>query len=119
MTKSLLECSFLVPIRRDSNLSDGSEHEPWLWDWFEDEIHDRFGGLTCAPGAYRGSYTDPDTHERVSDESVKFTVAVTESRVDELRNFLSGACLLFRQKCVYLSVAGHVEFIGPAQHDPS
>lgn len=109
----------MIPVRRDANLSDGLEHEPWLWDWFEDEIHTQFGGLTCSPGAYRGSYTDPDTQARVSDESVKFTVAVAESRVDELQSFLSGACLLFWQKCVYLSIAGHVEFIEPAQHDPS
>jgi len=117
MVSPFVECSFLIPVRRDANLSDGGEHEPRLWDWFEDELCDRFGGLTCAPGAYRGSYIDRDTRERVSDESVKFTVAMAESRVDELRDLLSGACLLFQQKCIYLSIAGRVEFVEPSEHD--
>jgi hypothetical protein len=115
----VLECSFLIPIFRDGELSDGKVHKPWLWDWIEDELHVRFGGFTVAPGRFRGSYTDPDTEERVSDESVRFTVAVTESRVDELRNLLSGACVIFQQKCIYLSIAGQVEFIEPAKDETS
>ena len=113
----LVECSFLIPIRRDANLSDGSEHEAHLWDWFEDELRGQFGGFTCTPGKHRGSYIDPDTQQSVFDESVKFIVAVTADRVTELRRLLSAACLLFQQKCIYLSVAGHVEFVGPAQND--
>ena len=113
----LLESSFLIPIRRDTQLSDGDLHEPRLWDWVEDELHDRFGGLTRAIGTYRGSYIDPNTEQRVTDESAKFTVAASESRVDELRRLLSAACVLFQQKCIYLSVAGHVEFVEPPEHD--
>jgi hypothetical protein len=109
----LLECSFLIPVSRDSNLADGGKHQPLLWDWIENELHDRFGGLTLAPGTQQGSYIDPDTQQRIVDESVKFTVAVSESRIQELRRLLSAVCVLFEQKCIYLSIAGHVEFIGP------
>ncbi|MEX2091498.1 MAG: hypothetical protein WD971_02415 [Pirellulales bacterium] len=108
-----LECSFLIPVRRDANLSDGDEHDPDALDWLTIELFDRFHGATIAPGKYQGFYEDPDTHARVSDESYKYIVAVEESRVPELRQLLSTACVFFKQKCIYLSVAGHVEFIEP------
>jgi hypothetical protein len=107
----LLECSFLIPVRRDANLSDGQLHDPGMWDWFTNELHERFGAQTAAPGLYVGSYEDPDTHERVTDESFKYIVAVEEPRMGELRQLLSAACVLFQQKCIYLSVAGRVEFV--------
>jgi hypothetical protein len=39
------------------------------------------------------------------------TVAVADEKLDQLRSLLRAACLFFGQKCIYLSVAGHVEFI--------
>jgi hypothetical protein len=110
-----LECTFLIPICRDENLSDGDEHEPEDWAWLDDELFDRFGGVTYSLLLYRGAYTDPDTHERVVDESKKYTVAIEETRVAELRQLLAVACIFFRQKLIYLSVAGRVEFIGPPE----
>lgn len=113
MTEPLLECTFLIPLRRDANLSDGSFHKPETWDWFTTQLVNRFRGWTAAPGAYHGYYEDPDTHQRVADESYKYIVAVEESYVADLRQLLSTACLLFQQKCIYLSVAGRVEFVEP------
>ncbi len=113
----LLECSFLIPIRRDANLGDGDEHDPEMWNWLDDELFDRFHGVTYAPLLYRGSYIDPATCDRVSDESFKFTVAVDESHIEELRKLLSAACVLFQQKCIYLSVAGRVEFVEAPSHE--
>ena len=75
------------------------------------ELYQRFGGGTQAEGLYEGFYTDPDTQQRVNDRCVKFFVAVAEDRLGELRQLLQTACLSFRQKCIYLSVAGHVEFV--------
>lgn len=106
-----LECSFLVPLRRDANLSDGAMHEQTAWEWLDNELFERFGGGTMAPGTYQGFYTDPDTHQRVTDESYRFVVAIAESEVESLRLLLRAACVLFAQKCMYLSVAGRVEFI--------
>jgi hypothetical protein len=111
----LLECSFLIPIRRDINLSDGEEHDPTDWDWFDDELFNRFGGMTYSPVRYQGDYVDPDTKARVHDESKKYVVALEESRVAELRHLLSAACVFFHQKCIYLGVAGRVEFIKPPE----
>ena len=108
-----LECSFLIPIRRDANLSDGGEHDPDTIDWLTTELFSRFQDATIAPGRYQGFYEDPDTHARVSDESYKYIVAVPESQLAELRELLLAACEFFQQKCIYLSIVGQVEFIEP------
>jgi hypothetical protein len=107
----VLECSFLIPIRRDAELADGEAHKQECWDWLETELYARFSGFTVAPGTYTGAYKDPDTGQQVSDKSIKHVVAVAESRMDELRRLLSESCDRFQQKCIYLSVAGKVEFI--------
>ena len=109
--KRVLECSFFIPIRRDANLSDGGPHSAEDWEWLNDELFGRFGGRTIAPGLYDGFYRDPDTKERVADESRNFIVAVSAPQLDELRAFLAEACVRFQQKCIYLSAAGEVEFI--------
>ena len=71
----------------------------------------RFGGRTIAPGLYSGAYRDADTGLRVTDESRRFVVAVDESALGGLRQLLVDVCDWFQQKCIYLSVAGRVEFI--------
>jgi hypothetical protein len=109
----MIECSFLIPLCGDRALSDGTEHLPQTWEWLEHELFDRFEGQTIAPGEYEGAYRDPQTGARVADRSRKYLVALPAERLDEIRDVLSGACVLFRQKCIYLSVAGHVEFIEP------
>ncbi len=106
-----IECSFLIPVRRDANLSDGAPHATELWEWLNDELFERFGGRTVAPGLYEGFYRDPETQKRVDDQSHKFMVAVSALQFDELRALLAEVCVEFQQKCIYLSVAGEVEFI--------
>jgi hypothetical protein len=113
-----LECSFLIPHRRDAHLSDGDLHGIEAWHWLDEELVKRFGGRTLAPGFYAGVYTDPDTGQSVPDQSRRYIVAVPEDRVDDVRHLLREACELFWQKCIYLSVAGRVEFIGPEWYEP-
>jgi hypothetical protein len=108
--KVLLECSFLIPVRRDRNLSDGERQFPEAWAWLRDEMYE-FGGVTESTQTYSGWYPDPDTRERVWDESRKFFVAITRAQVSQLRKLLGRACAVFFQKCIYLSVAGRVEFV--------
>jgi hypothetical protein len=109
--QTLVECSFLIPTRRDRNLSDGDLHATDAWEWLDDELYARFGGRTIAPGLYEGFYQDPDTKQRVPDQSRKYIVAVAPFVVDDLRVLLRAACGVFQQKCIYLSVAGQVEFV--------
>ena len=111
MAVPLLECSFLVPTCRDANLSDGGEHERWLWTWLDAELYRRFRGGTQAEGFYRGFYVDPDTNEKVTDRCLKFFVALPEDQIDDLRQLLQGVCFLFQQKCIYLNLGGRAEFV--------
>ena len=114
---SLVECSFFVPITRDAVLSDGQPHSVEDSHWLNNEIYARFrGGPTIAPGLYQGFYEDPDTKARIGDRSRRYIVAVNQSQLDELRGLLREACERFAQKCIYLSVAGRVEFIEASSH---
>lgn len=115
----IIQCEFLIPLRRDANLSDGDPHAPFAHEWLKRELFARFGGGTTAPGNYEGFYTDPDTGQQVFDESTKYIVAVNEDAIDTVREFLGEACHVFKQKCIYLAVAGSVEFIEPLDDDGS
>jgi hypothetical protein len=107
----LIECSFLIPVHRDKTLSDGELHFPEAWAWLRDQLHDRFGGVTFAPGLYEGSWKKPVTGEVVSDQSRRYIVAVPSEQLDGVREILTSACKVFCQQCIYLSIAGQVEFI--------
>lgn len=107
--KRLLECSFLVPVRRDRILSDGKPHLPATWLWLESELF-VFSGMTRAPDR-EGWYLDPGTREPVRDRSRNYIVALPPARLKELRRLLRQACGQFARKCIYLSVAGQVEFV--------
>ena len=109
--KPLLECSFLIPLRQDRDLSDGKPHPKKAWKWLEEQLY-QFGGASMAGTTFEGWYIDRDTGRRVKDTSWKYYVALAEADVDGLRAMLRSACEVFTQKCIYLSVAGLVEFVG-------
>lgn len=115
---SHVECSFFIPVRRDAELADGDLQSVETWKWLRDRLFELFAGQTLAPGLYAGAYKDPDTGQPVANQSRRYIVAVPENRVDELRELLREACEHFAQKCIYLSVAGRVEFIGPEPDEP-
>jgi len=116
--KLLLECSFLIPMRGDRSLSDGKPHSKKAWAWLDRELY-FFGGATRSTEPVEGWYVDPDTGKRVEDLSRKYTVAVARSELFQLRSVLREACVIFQQKCIYLSIAGRVEFVHRKRHDPS
>jgi hypothetical protein len=106
-----VQVEFLIPTVRDGELSDGRKHPTSAWHWLDEQLWTHFGGATVAPGLYSGFYRDPDTGERIHDKSRKYIVALPGSALDDLRILLKEACWIFQQKCIYLSIAGHVEFI--------
>jgi hypothetical protein len=114
----LSECTFLIPVRRDAELSDGDPHDAEAWEWLTDELYDSFNGVTTAPGLYQGVWKSSKTGQRVADESRKFIVALASDKVDYLRHILAEACDVFKQQAIYLSVGGQVEFIEALRHDP-
>jgi hypothetical protein len=116
VAERLFECSFLIPLRRDRILSDGRPHRRKAWTWLDEELSP-FGGASRAPEPYEGWYRDRETGERVTDRSRKYFVAVPRAQLDELRGVLRQACVEFQQKCIYLSVAGRVEFVEAEGND--
>ncbi len=68
-TEAIVECSFLIPLCRDQDLSDGKPQAKESWRWLNGELFLRFQGRMVAPGTYQGAYEDPDTREMVIDES--------------------------------------------------
>jgi hypothetical protein len=114
--KRWVECSFLIPIRRDRNLSDGGRHGRRVWTWLEERLTE-FGGASRDTGLYEGWYLDPDTGESMKDQSRRYIVAVPPRRVGRVRALLREACGMFRQKCIYLSIAGYVEFVEGPSHE--
>jgi hypothetical protein len=112
----LVECGFYIPIHRDKSLSDGEAHLPETWEWLQDSLYD-FGGATGSSALHFGWYKDRDTKERVHDQSLRFEVALPRRQVAKLRALLRQACWVFEQKCIYLSVAGLVEFVERGSHE--
>jgi hypothetical protein len=53
----------------------------------------------------------------VTDLSHKYTVALPREEVGRLGALLREACVVFAQKCIYLSVAGYVEFVEGPPHE--
>jgi hypothetical protein len=112
--KALVECAFLLPIRRDAQMSDGKFHDPEVWDWLYKELTNRFSFLVRAPGLYERVWKRPETGELLREKSNKIYVAAKLDDLAILREFLAEACKRFHQKTLYLSVAGNVEFLDAA-----
>ena len=119
LQEDAFECTFLIPTRRDHLLSDGDPHAAEEWQWLDDQLFVLFNGRTVAPGLYEGFYRDPDTNDQVSDESRKYIVAVQSTRLGDLRALVAECCDRFQQKCIYLSVAGRVEFVEASDENTS
>jgi hypothetical protein len=109
--EQLVECSFFIPIRRDASFSDGMAQGKKDWRWLSAQLTARFGSWTTAPGLYQGVWTNPDTGQLVSDLSKKYLVALSRGDIPRLRTFLRRVCKRFGQQCLYLSIAGIVEFV--------
>ena len=54
-----------------------------------------FGGGTRSSALHAGWYVDPDTKERVHDESCRYEVALPSRKVAQLRSVLREACGVF------------------------
>jgi hypothetical protein len=114
----LLECSFLIPIRRDTEISDGELHSTKEWVWLTEALEEHFGGWTRAPGTYEGTWKSATTGRTVADQSYRYVLAVSADQIDSLHLLLAETCAVFQQQVIYLAVAGQVEFIPGPRHDP-
>jgi hypothetical protein len=106
-------------MRRDKELSDGDLHPVEAWNWLTDQLYERFEAWTLAPGFYHGVWKSPKTGQPISDNSRRYIVALPPGRFDDLRRLLADACAVFRQQCIYLSIAGQVEFVEASSDGPA
>lgn len=115
----LVECSFLIPVLRNS---DQQPHQPVDWRNFQNEL------LSLSPDkAFTGPETAlvfrkkkkvPGKWKEIDDESRKYTVAIPVKQLKGLRKVLCAQCDRFDQESIYLSVAGKVELIRRGKSTP-
>ncbi len=118
----LIECSFLIPIVRDS---DRRPHPPIVWRLLQDALHHRFGGRTGPRRVFAfrsaelvpGGWIPEGDTKAIEDESRLYKVSVPEDKLDELRTLLGQVANTFDQQVVYLSVRGYVEYVEPSPED--
>jgi hypothetical protein len=100
-----LEHYFLIPLRRDSRLSDGEPHAETAWAWLHDQLWEKFGLVRYSNALEIASWRDKDG-VCVHDESRKYTIALFEEETEELTRILTQACEVFWQECIYFHVEG-------------
>ena len=109
---AVLECRFLVPVTADGELGDGEKHSYQKFNRFHDELIVKFGFYTRSSGEQVGCYTDPDTGNVVTDNSVEYRLALDEEKIPALRTWLSEVVApLFVQKIIYFHNGKTVEFL--------
>ena len=107
----LVECQFLIPLRRDSEISDGKLVDTRDWQWLQGELFEEFGGWGAMSDSFEGAWRSNASGRESRDFSKRYFVALSKNQVQALREILKLACVRFGQQCNYLSVAGMVEFV--------
>jgi hypothetical protein len=81
----VLECVFLIPLRRDAEISDGELHSTDEWQWLQTALIEQFTGWTMVPSV-QGAWKSAQTGKTIADQSHQFTVAVPGKRLSRLRS---------------------------------
>jgi len=117
MKRKLVECHFIIPIRKDT---DRKLHQPISWKLLSNELRNTFPKGHSGPEilykdveTVKGEYEEDFTKRIVSDQSRRYTIAIPIKETEKLRKLLSKAANTFDQKAIYLSITGRVEFIEP------
>jgi hypothetical protein len=99
----------LIPLTDDAS---GVMHPQALFDDWQAETAQRFGGLTWL-GVVEGAWFDPGRAVIVRDKSHGFLLGVEEDREPELLTHASRAAARFGQKCIFLERRGTAFFVYP------
>jgi hypothetical protein len=117
--EQIVEAVFLIPIREDRHVGHGRLHPHTRWQRLTRDLYEMFAGWSRDPGLVKGVYKDPETGRPVSDKSRRYVVALPQRELDRLRRYLQEVGAVFKQKVIYLSVAGKVEFVEVSYEDLS
>ncbi len=109
--EQLVEAAFLISIREDRSVGNGRLHPHTRWQRLTRDLYHMFESWSRDPGLVEGVYKDPDTGQPVSDKSRRYVVALPQRELDRLRRYLREVGAVFKQKVIYLSVAGTIEFV--------
>lgn len=109
-------CAFLVPVVRDS---DRRPHSVPLWPILQDALVDLFGAVSGPETVLlhrrlklvHGVWRSDREGDLVEDRSRRYSIAIPEDRVDELRALLRRVGNSFDQRVMYLEVAGYAELL--------
>lgn len=110
-SEEIVEATFLIPIKEDEDVGSGELHPHFRWEAIQKELFEKYGGWTMDTALKMGVYPDPDKLIPVFDKSREYRVAIRRKDLDTLRESIRCFAILFRQKCIYFTVAGVVEFI--------
>lgn len=79
----------------------------------EDRLMSAFGGFTKTAG--QGAWQDPKTLKVYREPVLIYSIAAewSQPQAETLRQIARRFCLNARQECVFVSIAGQVEFIEP------
>jgi len=112
---TLLECSFMLSIHSDDDLAEDAEPESKACQWLEAKLLSLFKGVKVYRDSTSGLYLVPHSNQSVAGKFCRYTVPVQKRRLDEMRRILIDLCDAFDQESIYLSIAGHVEFVALAR----
>lgn len=108
---ALIACEVIIPT------VSGRTRLPWapnkMPDW-ESATAYLFGGISPIALGVVGKWRNPAASPGqgiVPDPQNRYEIAVPNSRVDELREFLKFTCVHFEQECLYVNVDGNVDFL--------
>lgn len=97
-SEELTVCRLILPIVRGS---DGSPHDPRLWEFVKSYFCNIFGGFTCR--TCNGGWLNSDGCT-VCDESIEFEAAGDAAAVASLVDGASDMAHKFDQGCIYIAI---------------
>jgi len=107
------ECKFLIPLSEDSVVGNGELQPGTRWEYFHEDLDTRYSnGWSLIEGAtQKGRWEDPELGDFSIDDSRIYLIALDDEAVQDLKDYLSEVCHLFKQRCIYFTIRGEVKII--------
>jgi hypothetical protein len=106
MSGPLIVFDLLIPRTDDRT---GVVHSPSLFDQWTIATAERFGGVSLLAADILGYWFD--SKDLLEDHSHWYRVAVEETDVPALREYVKETAIRFGQRCLYLQRSGEAELV--------